>query len=69
MNRFTSLDDVILDIDYILESLILLRNLEESGDCNHCGNKECEWKPKTGQLIRYNCPHYVKCDFSHPIRG
>lgn len=39
-----------------------LRALEEiwnSGDCNDCRNGQCEWRPKLGQLVRFNCPHYV----------
>ena len=52
------LDETISDIAYILDSLILLRNIQSTGDCNVCINKECEYKPKPGQLVRYNCPFY-----------
>lgn len=53
------LDDSISAIAYILESLIVLRDIYKTGDCNNCRNGECEWKPKPGQMVRYNCPHYV----------
>lgn len=55
MNR---LDDVIASVAYILDCLMVYRNIVESGDCNICKNKDCQWKPKFGQLVRYNCPHY-----------
>ena len=52
------LDDTMADIAYILDVLRVYRNIVQSGNCNTCYNKNCEWKPKLGQLIRYNCPHY-----------
>ena len=39
--------------------LKVLKEILDSGDCNECRNEQCEWKPKLGQLVRYNCPHYV----------
>ena len=36
-----------------------LKEIWGHGDCNVCRNGECKWKPKPGQLVRYNCPHYV----------
>lgn len=52
------LNKAISDIAYILDSLILLRQIHQTGDCNICKNKDCGYKPKTGQLVRYNCPFY-----------
>ena len=52
------LDDVIADVAYILDTLMAYRNIAETGNCNICKNKDCQWKPKLGQLVRYNCPHY-----------
>jgi hypothetical protein len=37
----------------------LLKEIWDSGDCNDCKNGQCEWRPKLGQLVRFNCPHYV----------
>ena len=37
-----------------------LKEIWDSGDCNNCRNRQCEWKPKLGQLVRFNCPHYVR---------
>ena len=39
--------------------LKVYKQIIESGDCNNCRNGQCEWKPKLGHLVRYNCPHYV----------
>lgn len=43
----------------LAEWLKALKEIWDSGDCNVCRNGQCEWKPKLGQLVRYNCPHYV----------
>jgi hypothetical protein len=52
------LDKAIADVAYILDCLMAYRNMIEAGDCNSCKNKNCGCKPKPGQLVRYNCPHY-----------
>lgn len=55
----SKLDDTIADIAYILDSLILLKQIQETGNCNICKNrKKCEYVPKVGQMVRYNCPFY-----------
>ena len=43
----------------LAEWLKSLKEIWDSGDCNDCRNGQCEWKPKLGYLVRYNCPHYV----------
>jgi hypothetical protein len=52
------LNKTISDITYILDSLILLRQIQQMGDCNICKNKDCGYMPKAGQMVRYNCPFY-----------
>ena len=52
------LDEAIASVAYILDCMTAYRRIARSGDCNNCGNKNCIWKPKPGQLVRYNCPHY-----------
>lgn len=53
------LNKAISDTAYILDSLILLRQILDIGDCNICKNKNCcEYVPETGQMVRYNCPFY-----------
>ena len=54
------LDDVIGDVAYILDTLMAYRNITQKGNCNSCGNKECQWKPKLGDSVRWNCPHYKR---------
>lgn len=57
----TTLDALIKQKAYELDSLRLLRTILESGDCNGCDRKDgCPLQPKPGQLVRYNCPHYRK---------
>ena len=51
------LDDAISDVAYILDSLMALRNIYQTGHhCNDCGNRECGHAPDPGQQIRFNCP-------------
>ena len=57
----SKLDDSIENVAYILDSLMVLRNIYESGCCNDCKiAKTCEYAPKVGQLVRYNCPFYER---------
>ncbi len=57
------LDDAIRDVAYILDTLMAYRNIVDSGDCNRCGKKKnCEYAPKAGQLVRYNCPFYKRVE-------
>ena len=53
-----SLNKTIADVAYILDSLILLQRIQQTGDCNICKNRECGYMPKVGQMVRYNCPFY-----------
>lgn len=53
------LDKAIADTAYILDSLRVLRDILATGDCNECANKECGYRPKAGQMVRYNCPFYT----------
>ena len=55
------LDEVIANIEYIYDCLVSLRNIYKTGCCNDCGIKnQCKHVPKAGQMVRYNCPFYVK---------
>lgn len=55
------LDEAISSVAYILDSLMALRNIEESGNCNNCCLvKNCEYAPKAGQPVRINCPLWVE---------
>lgn len=57
----TKLDEAIASTAYILNSLTALRNIYETGCCNNCEIvKTCHCKPKIGQMVRYNCPFYVR---------
>lgn len=54
-----NLDDTIGIVAYILDTLMAYRQIVQSGDCNSCGNKTCKHRPKLGELVRYNCPHFT----------
>ena len=57
------IDDAISNVAYILDALMAFRNIIDSGHCNCCGKKKtCEYAPKPGQLVRYNCPFYEQED-------
>ena len=53
-----NLNKVISNVAYILDSLTLLRQIQQAGDCNICKNRDCGYAPKVGQMVRYNCPFY-----------
>ena len=54
----SKLDDAITDMAYILNCLIALRDIWDTGrECNTCNRKSnCEYVPYLGQQVRYNCP-------------
>jgi len=57
------LDKAIKDVAYVMDSLLLLREILESGDCNECaGIKSCQYAPKPGQMVRYNCPFFKRTE-------
>ena len=56
MNR---LNGATSNVAYMLDALMAFRNIVDSGDCNRCEKKKtCEYAPKPGELVRYNCPFY-----------
>ena len=52
------LDDVIVDVAYVLDTLRAYRSIVQTGCCNSCRRKDCEYRPVWGEMVRYNCPHY-----------
>ena len=57
------IDDSIYNIQYILSCLRAYRDIVNSGCCNECkNNNNCKYAPAPGQLVRYNCPFFVKND-------
>ena len=58
--HITTLDEVIASSGYLLDCLILLRRITNLPTCNECAKmKYCEYLPKLGESVRYNCPHFV----------
>lgn len=41
----------------------VLEDIQSQPDCNVCGRRDCEYKPKPGQFTRYNCPLFI------PVEG
>lgn len=57
------LDDLIEQKELELNYLKSLREIINSHDCNECADsKDCGYRPEWGELIRYNCPLFVKRD-------
>ena len=57
----SKLDDAISQTAYVLDCLMTLRNIHDSGSCNDCGIRSiCKCKPQPGQIVRYNCPLWAK---------
>lgn len=65
MNR---LDRAISDVAYILDTLMAYRNVVATGCCNDCTKRiKCEYAPKPGQMVRYNCPFYSGLSEATPL--
>lgn len=46
---------------YILDCLRVLKEIMDSGSCNDCEIRyRCEYSPRVGQQVRYNCPFYER---------
>lgn len=57
------LDETINNVGRILDWLITLREIYQSGSCNDCGQaKTCVCRPDPGEQVRYNCPFYMEDD-------
>ena len=66
MNIPRHIDLLIAEQSYILDALRAYREVIDSGCCNDCGSKkDCEYVPKLGQLVRYNCPFYKRKEESN----
>ena len=44
------------DLRYLSDALELANRISEMPSCNDCNRKDCEYKPKWGKPVRYNCP-------------
>lgn len=53
-----TIDTIIENVAYIHDCLILLRQIQSSGNCNICKVNKCKYRPKIGKMVRYNCPFY-----------
>lgn len=55
------LDESIVNVAYLLDTLMAYRMITEKGCCNDCDKKQkCAWVPEVGEMVRYNCPFYKK---------
>lgn len=63
------LDDVIVDVAYVLDTLRAYRDIAETGSCNSCFRKNCECRPAWGKTMRYNCPLFVGSNKEEKTNG
>ena len=56
------LDNVISELYFIADNLKLLRDIYSTGDCNNCKTRDCGYKVKPGEMVRFNCPFYTNED-------
>lgn len=52
----SELDDIFTDLKHITDCILAYRRIINMPNCNDCGIKDCEVKPKWYDPIRYNCP-------------
>lgn len=61
MDNNSKLSNTINDLYYFIDCMELLRTIEKSGSCNDCAKqKNCDYDPGIGKLVRYNCPFYKR---------
>ena len=54
------IERIIGDAAYIIDTLRVYADIVNSGCCNECDKqRDCEYVPKVGQLVRYNCPFFI----------
>ena len=50
------------ELDYVYSCLMAYKQIIESGCCNDCYYKPCDYTPDPGRLVRYNCPFYRRLE-------
>ena len=61
--HINNLDNCIASSAYLLDCLRFLKGVIELPTCNECVKLNyCEYCPKPGERVRYNCPHFVGGD-------
>lgn len=53
------LDETLNNLKCIKSDLWMLREIMSLPNCNDCKRKDCSYKPKWGEHIRYNCPLHL----------
>lgn len=56
------LGEAISQVAFILDCLMSYRNIIQSGDCNTCHQRGCEYIPNPGEQVRFNCPFYKESE-------
>lgn len=57
------LDETLSNLKGIKSDLWMLHEIMSMPNCNDCKRKDCSYKPKWGEHIRYNCPlHLAEAD-------
>lgn len=45
---------------YVADCIDYYDRVSSYDDCNNCKRKECEYKPRLGEMVRINCPLWRK---------
>ena len=43
-------------LHYVADCIRYTQRVQSYNDCNTCGKKNCEYRPKPGEMVRINCP-------------
>lgn len=61
MKQYTeNINDVIRMLYSVADTLRYAMEIISLNDCNTCNREECSYKPKPGQMVRINCPHWIE---------
>ena len=52
-------DSLYMALRFLEDCMNFYRNMHDLPTCNECAKqKDCEYVPRWGERVRYNCPHY-----------
>ena len=61
--------EIIKNLKFIIDALEFTQEMRGVHNCNDCGVAEkCEYRPKWGEPVRWNCPHWGEMNKNEKCR-
>jgi hypothetical protein len=52
--------DIARTLHHIADCVGYYERIAPLPDCNTCGKRKCEYRPKLGETVRINCPLWIE---------